>query len=369
MALSMNQDDSLLRRRIVRMVQHGRHSEPVFDKGLPRFSTTDTIIENGKILRRRVIILLTAGCSIPTCTMCPFTNYNLFQSEKIPSSPAEQLENDFAVTPPKDIDVVSIYNDGSFFADSEISHSHRLQIADIINESGIPHVVVESLPQFLTTDRLEQFANALEARLTIGIGLQSADDFVRQVCVGTSFTRRQFETAVDVTRDLNVVVKPYVMIKPPFLNDADALSDVKLSSAYLNEIGVGNVTLCPTRIAPNTLVDRLHKAGAFSVPHPYTVLAALHAALISLDARIALVNLTAEDFSSVTSTSAASDTARQVLKVLRAFSSTGDTADLILPEPFSSAFEEHCRVLENAAPTDLRRKTGVLLDKLDKLKQ
>lgn len=282
-----------------------------------------------------------------------------------PTSPVDQLKRDFETNPVKEIDIISIYNDGSFFADSEISQLQRTKIAELIGELDIPNIIVESLPQFVTPDRISPFLEKINSRLTIGIGIQSANDFVRQVCVGTSFTLRQFEAAVSTANSLGVGIKPYVMIKPPFLSEAEALTDVRLTVRYLSGMGVNNATLCPTRIAPNTLVEKLYKNGAYSVPDPYTVLAALRNALEWLDARIALVNLTAEDFSSVTSTSKRTNDAQKVLDALKGFSLSGDRTKLMLPEPYESAYREHCFALEAQEETDIRVRTKLLLDELE----
>lgn len=365
MALSLSQSDAQIRKRVVRLVLKGRTGDRVTDDGTPRFSANDTIVENGIALQRRTVILLTKGCSIPTCTMCPFTNYNHFGSDTAPSSPEEQLKRDFDRSPPIEIDVVSIYNDGSFFANSEITDSQRLRIAEIIRQHRIPHIVVESLPQFIKSDAVSRFSETANANLTIGIGLQSADEFIRKVCVGTSFSKLQFEKAVSISKQLGVRVKPYVMIKPPFLSDSEALIDVKRAARYLVSIGLDNVTLCPTRIAPNTLVEKLHGSGAYDVPHPFTVLAALRASLELVDARIALVNLTAEDFSSVTSVSKRTDEAHIVLAALKSFSISGDRTHLVLPHRYETAYAEHCAELDGQSEADVRARTLKLLDDLE----
>jgi hypothetical protein len=234
--------------------------------------------------------------------MCPFTNYNLYGSVAHPPAAVVQLESHFSEIPLAKPDLLALYNDGSFFSDREVSSADRLEVARWVRDRGFRRLVVESLPQFLTIERLRVFlASLAPTKLTVGVGLQSATDLVREICVNTSFSRSVFERAVDTTLGLGAEIKVYVMLKPPFLLESEAIADVATTASYLNGLGVSNLTLCPTRVAENTLVARLYQEGLFHPPDLWTVAAAVAVCSRHIKCRVAMQNLTGGDFDAVMS--------------------------------------------------------------------
>lgn len=285
-----------LRRRINGLVKEARVPGTVEGSSV-RFFKDDLYFEFGEEFQRRVVILMSAGCSVPTCTMCPFTNYNNFGSEVSILSPLAQLEEHTAKHPLKQTNLIAIYNDGSFFADKEISREHRIEVARWIKSKEIERVVVESLPQFVTDDSLCEFVSAIyPKKLTIGVGLQSANNVVRELCVNTKFSLKEFERCIFLCHQNGVRVKSYVMLKPPFLTDDESLADVEETALYLKSIDSKHMTLCPTRVADNTLVAKLAVRGLFCPPKIETLAAAVEVVSSYVDCRVAVQNLIGDDF-------------------------------------------------------------------------
>lgn len=152
----------------------------------PRYTVDQVIQPDGRRLRRLKVILMSKGCSVPTCTMCSFTNENNYgQRDVAEDIMVEQvrdvLRKDGPVT---DCNCVSIYNDGSFFAPHEIEDKSRFSIAELVAEAGVSLLTVESLTQFVTEARLLPIIDALgDVEFEVGIGLQSAHPQVREYCV------------------------------------------------------------------------------------------------------------------------------------------------------------------------------------------
>ena len=84
-----------------------------------RFIESDCYKFEDEIYSRLRVILRSNGCSIPTCTMCPFPNEAA--DPKVQPISAEQYVNQVTAALPKNDthDILSIYNDGSFFAETE----------------------------------------------------------------------------------------------------------------------------------------------------------------------------------------------------------------------------------------------------------
>lgn len=271
------------------------------DSGLksnnPRFVVNDKIVRpDGKEIKRRKIILTGTGCCIPTCTMCPFPNKSNHKGEIV-----EQVRKALSSGGLTGIEQISLYNDGSFFAPAEISETEQLEIAKILKKLPIKILSLESLPQFIIKDRLEKFKKALgnNINLEIGIGLQSADHFVREVCINSSFSNNVFENSIQLMKDLNIIPKIYILIKAPFLSEEEAINDALNSLEYLKKLHIKYVTVCPVRVVEGTLVWDLYQRGLYVPPNLWTVYKILKEAPSGLQIRVAGANLTQDDFNSI----------------------------------------------------------------------
>ncbi|MFD6463999.1 hypothetical protein, partial [Streptomyces roseolus] len=223
---------------------------------------------------------------------------------------------------------LALYNDGNFFAPKEIPVDVQLDIARQVAATGVRRLVVESLPGFLTARTLAPFVKALgDVQLEVGIGLQSAHRLVRETLVNTRITQPQFETALSAMSELGVTPKVYLMIKPPFLTDAEAVTEVVDSTAYLADLGVGQVTLCPTRLAPNTVAWWLYQHGQYTAPNLWTVVDAVRGAHDKASVRVACINMRGNDFESVYPDSCP-DCADDIVASLVSYSVSGDLTDL-----------------------------------------
>jgi hypothetical protein len=277
--------------------------------------------------------------------MCPFTNENNYGLHRGPVALLEQVDAVLARTidePP--YSTLALYNDGSFFAPREIPADVQLAIADRIAISGATHLVVESLPQFITRKSLAPFVERLgPVKLEIGVGLQSSDDLIRETLVNTRITRASFEQALQVMREYCVIPKIYLMIKPPFLTDAEAVTDVVQSVAYVRALGINGVTLCPTRVSRQTVAWQLYQTGQYLPPNLWTVVEAVRRAHELLAVRVACINLRGSDFDSVFPSSCP-ECADAIVDALVLFSETGNIEDL----PVSCT----CRPVIAAAPLE-----------------
>lgn len=291
-----------LRRELSQLSRSLRLQNPGSHEAEPRFVDYDVVRQpDGSVLNRKKVILMSGGCSVPTCTMCPFTNENNHASG-VSVSLMDQVEQVVARQPgERSYEVLALYNDGSFFAQREVPSDVQVRIAEAVAAApGVRRLVVESLPQFVTERSIAPFVEALgDVELEIGIGLQSSNDLVRETLVNTSFTRKVFERSLDVMRFHNVSPKVYVMIKPPFLTEGEAIVDALDTIRYLSDKGIRGVTLCPTRVSRNTVAWLLWERGLYEPPNLWTVVDVVRSAHEQADVRVACINLRGTDFESV----------------------------------------------------------------------
>lgn len=333
-----------LRRSLSSLSLQLRKTPKTTKPDIPRFVSYDQLRRpDGTVVGRKKVILMSGGCSVPTCTMCPFTNENNYGGDRSNTTLLAQIDGVLNRTANEPAySMLALYNDGSFFAPREVSADIQLEIADKVAKSGVTHLVVESLPQFVTPERLGPFVERLGVvQLEIGVGLQSSDDLVRETLVNTRISRPIFEQALVTMHTHGVTPKIYLMIKPPFLTDGEALTDVIQSVSYVSSLGVDGVTLCPTRISRNTVAWRLYEKGYYSPPNLWTVVDAIRLAHEIINVRVACINLRGTDFDSVFPESC-SICADSIVDAIMKYSETGELADL----PVSC----ECRPIVDPAP-------------------
>lgn len=267
--------------------RHLRHSLSKIALGIRRnriqigmldkpFSAIDyEFYEGGKTYKRKKIILAARGCTAATCTMCPIPNeayYNL-NLNFTPNDFLRQFHSSFETEPIDSYQLISVYNSGNWFANKEIPPEARQSIYHAVAHSCCEGIMVESLPQFITPQAIAEAKEHLgDKRLIVGIGLQSADDFIRNVCINTTCTKEQFEQASHLLWENGYTAKAYLMIKPPFLTESEAVAETVQSIQYVSSIGYEDVSVCPTRIAPYTIIAELARRGMYTPPSLWTTI-------------------------------------------------------------------------------------------------
>jgi radical SAM enzyme (TIGR01210 family) len=189
--------------------------------------------------------------------MCPFPGES--RSGVRPNDLIRQFEGAFDGDCMDNYELITLFCNGNFFSDRELDPQVRNHIFERIGASQAALVAVESLPQFLTEAKVAAAGKNLGSKkLAVFMGLQSANDFVREVAVNTTCTRPAFEKAVRILQAHNHLPVAFLMVKPPFLTETEAMEDTLASLVYLSRLGVTHSTLCPTRVAPGTLLSAMH---------------------------------------------------------------------------------------------------------------
>ncbi|KKQ90077.1 MAG: Radical SAM domain protein [Candidatus Curtissbacteria bacterium GW2011_GWC2_38_9] len=245
----------------------------------PQSSRDDTVFFKGSVLKRKRIVLLAPACVTATCTMCPLPNEALDRKTR-PISPEQiiqQFESSFeGERSLDDYELITVYNNGNFFADLELDRAVRKHIYKRVGESKASILVVESLPQFITPEKVEEAKELLgQKELAVAIGLQSSNDLVRELAVNSTCTKAAFERAVRLLGENGYKPLTFLMIKPPFLTEKEGIEDAVGSIKYLASLGIDDPILCATRVAPNTVAMLLREKGLFNPPWIWSVVEVL----------------------------------------------------------------------------------------------
>ena len=177
---------------------------------------------------------------------------------------------------------VKIYTSGSFFDTTEIPADVRDKIlARIAKDERIQEVVIESRPEYVTPESMRETRDILGSReVELGIGLESSNDAVRSICINKGFSLGTFKDSVATAKEYDIGVRAYVLLKPPFLTERDALLDAVKTIEDAASLGVSTVSMNPINIQKYTLVERLWRKEQYRPPWLWTVLSVLRAAWV-----------------------------------------------------------------------------------------
>ncbi len=236
------------------------------------------------------VVLSTIGCAHALsdaggCTMC---SYLLDGVQEQPTS--EQIVAQFK-SAMMELDMkngplsVKIYTSGSFLDSNEIPVEARSKILGIIaKDDRIREVVLESRPEYINDSTLSDIRSILGDRIIeIGMGLESASDVIRTVCINKNFDLKMFKDALKTAKKFNIGIRAYVLLKPPFLTERDAIFDAISTIKEARALGVTTVSLNPVNVQKDTLVEKLWMKGNYRPPWLWSVLEVLRDATLSSD--------------------------------------------------------------------------------------
>ena len=216
------------------------------------------------------IIFNTDGCRwarVGGCTMCGYvgeSNEGAVTTEALLEQLRKAVEHEESegVECPN----VKIYTSGTFFDEREIPAEARKEILDTFSDR---RVVVETLPDFVEHEPVEDAVERVDT-LDIAVGLETADDHVRRECVNKYFEYSEFERAAEVADDVGAGVKSYLLMKPPFMTEKEAVEDVVYSVRKCAEHS-HTVSINACNVQRYTLVDRMHYRDGYRTPWLWSI--------------------------------------------------------------------------------------------------
>lgn len=240
----------------------------------PQSVKYDFVLFGGRIRQRKRIVLLPPACSVATCTMCPLPNEAADKNARkiCAKDIIRQIDAAFENEQLKDYEIVTVYSNSNFFADQDMPISARQYIYRRVRKSPASILVVESLPHFITQEKISEAKKILKNKiLSVALGLQSANDEIRELAINSMCTKRSFRNVVGLLKKNGFWVHAFLMLKPPFLLEKEAIDDTISSVKYLLSLGIIDSIICPTRVAPYTVVEKLYIQKRFNPPWLWSI--------------------------------------------------------------------------------------------------
>jgi archaeosine synthase beta-subunit len=105
--------------------------------------------------------------------------------------------------------------------------------------------------------------------------LESSSDRVRRVAINKGFSLREFAEAARLIKSNEISLRAYVLLKPPFLSEKEAVDDAVETIKTAFSLGVDTVSLEAVTVQRYTLVEFLTERGLYRVPWLWSILEVL----------------------------------------------------------------------------------------------
>ncbi|MCP1662847.1 MULTISPECIES: archaeosine biosynthesis radical SAM protein RaSEA [Methanocalculus] len=224
------------------------------------------------------IILKSGGCRYNRCRMCGyrFERYHAIDKDELTRKMLAQVQWVEEEYRSEEYDIVKIFTSGSFFDSVEVPSAVRDRLGSLMKGKI---VIAETRPEYVTSDEISRFSDLIDTGdhqmpLYVAMGLETSDDRIREKSIEKGFSFADFIRASTVAHDHGVGVKSYLMMKPLFLTEQEAVNDMKRSIAdcapYSDLI---SMNLCT--VQKRTELEYYWKRGAYRPPYLWSALMVL----------------------------------------------------------------------------------------------
>ncbi|MGA2161029.1 MAG: archaeosine biosynthesis radical SAM protein RaSEA [Methanoregula sp.] len=233
---------------------------------------------NGETVECLTVIFESGGCSWARCRMCSYRHerYQTHSCEELAGHLHAQLgwvRSQFRLD---EFSMIKIFTSGSFFDPDEVPPAFRTEVAQAFRGKI---VIAESRPEYITAETIESFVSDLDncthaTPLYCAIGLETTNDPIREKCINKGFTYADFTKATAVAHAAGAGVKAYLLFKPIFLTEAEAIADIRSSLAGLAKY-VEMISMNPCTVQKRTELELYWRQGAYRPAYLWSVLSIL----------------------------------------------------------------------------------------------
>jgi len=226
---------------------------------------TPEILPDGTHCTAATVIFRTRGCVWWWKSGCTFCGYFNDVRDDVTADDlfaqwdeAKRRLDDF-----EGCSMVKVYTSGTFFEDRENPPEWQEAILRETHERGLD-LVIEAQAQMCTPEKIAWVAER-HPGCTVAIGLEAYDDAVLRFHVNKGFSTKQWHRSIDMLRENGLRVKTYLLFKPPFMSEGDALQH---TSRWISQVAPlsDDVSVNPMNIQKRTIVERLFRNREYRPP-------------------------------------------------------------------------------------------------------
>ena len=239
------------------------------------YKTKSALNQDGEQTSRLMLVLRTPPCEYNQCTMCGFDN-NAGKNIRLQNI-QRQYQNGIVGEDFSDIRRIDFPTAGSFYNDRELSPESRNYLFSEVSQLPVDSVMVETRVDYLTEEKIRESKSYLreDQNIELAIGLESADDNIRNKVLRKGLSKKGFERFADICANTDSSLLAYILIKSPTLSEAGAVEDAVQTADYVykiaNERGIkARVAFKPMFIPENTELEKLYLSGEYQLPKLWT---------------------------------------------------------------------------------------------------
>jgi radical SAM enzyme (TIGR01210 family) len=227
---------------------------------------------DGKVVDTLVAVLRTGGCShyrdSAGCTMC---GYSAETPDRPPTEEDLLAQLEQVASRREGAPWVKLYTSGSMLDPEEVPPRVLETVLETFGDAEM--LTVESRAEHVTRERLQ--ALGFPERREVAIGLESGCDQVLEGSINKGMALEDFRMAASQVRDVGLALRAYVLLKPPFLTEREAIDDALEAVMEAVRAGATHISINPVNVQADTLVDHLHHRGEYEPPWLWSVVEVL----------------------------------------------------------------------------------------------
>lgn len=156
---------------------------------------------------------------------------------------------------------IKLYNSGNFFDPQAIPREDWPAIAKLVR--SFETVIVENHPKF-TDEQCVRFRDQIGTQLEIAIGLETVHPEILPR-LNKQMSLDDFAAAVTYLRGQSIVVRSFVLLRPPWLDEREGIEWAIRSIQAAFDLDVGCCAVIPSR-AGNGMMEQLAEVDEFNEP-------------------------------------------------------------------------------------------------------
>lgn len=257
---------------VLHIREHMRVKPKPLDKPAACWLSRDNV--RGDVIDVLTIIFKTSGCYWGMrggCTMC---GYVYDRAASVPSADdlLKQLEFGLERASKKDRFMVKIFTSGSFLDLREIPSDVRTKILTRLSECDrVSYVLAETRPEFVTETNASECARIMNKKpMEFAYGLETSSDLIRKNSINKGFSFETFKKACKIARKEGLYNKAYLLLKPPFLSEREAISDmIRSVDDVCDYVETVSINLC--NVQNGTFVEKMWERREFRPPWLWSI--------------------------------------------------------------------------------------------------
>lgn len=263
--------------------EHLKKREPKGKNKPVRFWKEDEVIIFEKAcekLKSLTIVLGTQGCEWAQndpgggCIFCGYLYDNPAKTSSLLKQ-INHLRKALNSKERKELENLKLYTSGSFLDPREIRREKQIRVLERLLElfPNAKILQIEARPEDLLRSEIYNSLSKIKNKITVylNIGLESANEEILKL-INKGLTLNSYQKAVKKAKNNNFKVKTYLLLKPPFLTEKEAIRDTIFSGKKALQAGTTSLSLNPLTVHSGTFVELLWKKGYYRPPWPQSLI-------------------------------------------------------------------------------------------------